>query len=606
MNNLSRWMIALVFCLGLSCCRVAYADKLSECFLDMDQADYSLLQFEAPFMAPMALSTQVEHRTFHGYFYPNSTTSTLAIRSDDGSTVTIAGYAQPLLANIDHGQQWEDIPHSLNALPTYTPHPGTADEITINYSNTVYNGKGDLDGISLYGLTGSGVVSDTPIALTALQYKIGGSDYMNVPVAPSILNVSLNQAVTFQDLNNSISSDIWPTGIIPNWTVTQSTGVSMSSPAPSTISVSSTSAGTSSACFTFNIQGCYTITVKYGATTINCIINVSNYSITISQNAGWSADKSNISGTFVSVHAYISGLSPNTNYLVTPMLGNTPIANTGTTVSVTYPYPNYYISSPDGPMYIGTDSNGNWGSASDMGYVNFDSTALLIDASNGTLHIQLSQGNNIYESNHIDNITSYNKTTNYGNSRLPGAGSMPPIMQPFFNAMNHSITLQSTTAVKQDIIDNLHLNSVFYIASHGDEYEVTNMGGVPISSFIQKFADCVTDTDGQRGWILSTDIATAVAKKTVSEPPFNIVELSCCYSAGYFKLGSYPGGNFVYDATGQRITMQVQDMAKSFGSIKANGNLISNAAFIGMIDPEDDAIGVVLVGKRVDKPHDFC
>ena len=68
MKSISRWMMALLLCLGAALCRGAYADNLSECFLDMDQADFPTLQFEAPFMAPMAYSTRVEHRTFHGFF----------------------------------------------------------------------------------------------------------------------------------------------------------------------------------------------------------------------------------------------------------------------------------------------------------------------------------------------------------------------------------------------------------------------------------------------------------------------------------------------------------------------------------------------------------
>ena len=275
MKNISLLMIALLLCLGAAKCQCAYADNLSECFLDMGQADYSVLQFEAPFMAPMALSTQIEHRTFHGFFYPNTPTSTLAIRSDDGSTVTITtGYTQPLLAKMNKGQQWEDIPHSLNALPTYTPHPGMADEITINYSNIVYNGDGDLDGLSLYGLNGSGSVTDVPIAVTTIQDQTGSGNFANAPLPPAVLTIAKGSTIAFQALNNSTDPSKWPTGIVPIWSISPIIGVSMTMvTSPTTASSSSSSCNVY-----FSTIGSYTLSVGYNTSQTNppvsTIINV--------------------------------------------------------------------------------------------------------------------------------------------------------------------------------------------------------------------------------------------------------------------------------------------------------------------------------------------
>ena len=90
-------------------------------------------------------STPDEEKTYQGTYKPEDNVK-LAIFSDDGCTVTIDGAV--VWSKKGSGQALPDINNSLRGLGSLRG--GQTYNIKVEYSNTVYTGQGDIDGVTLF------------------------------------------------------------------------------------------------------------------------------------------------------------------------------------------------------------------------------------------------------------------------------------------------------------------------------------------------------------------------------------------------------------------------------------------------------------------------
>lgn len=93
----------------------------------------------------------VDDKVFIGCFVPLTEKTKLAIFSDDGCDVWIDGVQ--ILANFGKGQHLPDLKQSFHIL-NFQPQVGKMHHIMVHYSNTIYNGKTDIDGCTLFAYDG--------------------------------------------------------------------------------------------------------------------------------------------------------------------------------------------------------------------------------------------------------------------------------------------------------------------------------------------------------------------------------------------------------------------------------------------------------------------
>ena len=229
-----------------------------------------------------------EHLSFHGWFYPDATTTSLAVLSDDGVDVYING--KRVLNNLDKGQAMPDIAHSLYQL-TYTPTVGQPDEILINYSNIVYTGDGDIDGVTLFAYNGGGQVSNDPICLAKVQYQYCANPYADSPVSPASLYIPQGQLINFKALSNATHGGAWPPGYTPTWAFNGDA---------SGVTLTSTLGATTSA--TFSDTGTYSLktTLTSNGVTSSIITNISVVSVSLDMDSLAQAQKL-FPGAFINV-----------------------------------------------------------------------------------------------------------------------------------------------------------------------------------------------------------------------------------------------------------------------------------------------------------------
>ncbi len=161
-------------------------------------------------------SLQVENsRTFTVNFLANSAADRLAILSDDGCNVLIqkldpnTGLSRAItyLSNKGVGQEFPNLGQSLHQLAFRPPSDAsptnqTSYTITVEYSNTIHTGTGDIDGMTLYAYTDGGAAptpTPTPRPLTLNADRITDTSahlYWTNSDAPNIQFYELFQGTT--------------------------------------------------------------------------------------------------------------------------------------------------------------------------------------------------------------------------------------------------------------------------------------------------------------------------------------------------------------------------------------------------------------------------
>lgn len=139
---------------------------------------------------PIYHSTQLEETTLEGDFTADADTTTLALFSDDGCDVSIGpdkDHLTKIWAARDQAQALPNLAASLYMLPT-TLTPGQTYHIKIDYSNVIYTGNGDIDGVTLFAF------KDTPpsVSMTAddpgdpnINQQVTGKVHASVDHLPS-------------------------------------------------------------------------------------------------------------------------------------------------------------------------------------------------------------------------------------------------------------------------------------------------------------------------------------------------------------------------------------------------------------------------------------
>lgn len=127
------------------------AESLSEILREMPSAQWNEVQAEAQRISNSGGlakgSTQAnEEKTYSGSYTPQHDMR-LAVLSDDGCNVTING--SQVLSRKGTGQALPDLGSSLQKIRTILT-AGSTYQITVEYSNTVYTGDSDIDGVTLF------------------------------------------------------------------------------------------------------------------------------------------------------------------------------------------------------------------------------------------------------------------------------------------------------------------------------------------------------------------------------------------------------------------------------------------------------------------------
>jgi hypothetical protein len=106
--------------------------------------------------------TVVDDVTFEGQFRAGSDRTQLAMFSDDGCDVFIDDMEKPVLKRFAVGQHLPDVNNQSFHLLDFKFKKGKVYRIRVHYANTVYNGKTDIDGATLFGFNGGGEILETP------------------------------------------------------------------------------------------------------------------------------------------------------------------------------------------------------------------------------------------------------------------------------------------------------------------------------------------------------------------------------------------------------------------------------------------------------------
>ena len=107
-----------------------------------------------------------ETETFEGSYTPNADVR-LAIFSDDGCNVAING--QSVWSAENQGQSLANLSQSLHIVGN-TLYAGQTYQIKVDYSNTVYKGNLDVDGVTLFAF-GAGTVNVSSMSIQRVNFS---------------------------------------------------------------------------------------------------------------------------------------------------------------------------------------------------------------------------------------------------------------------------------------------------------------------------------------------------------------------------------------------------------------------------------------------------
>ena len=145
--------LAALFC-GASARAAFGAQPLTAVLSDMAGAQWEVVQAMAVDQASndgprfrSAPDVVPFHETFEGDYTPTAANTRLALFSDDGCNVYIDGVKK--LAQKDVGQALPDITNSLNRI-NFALVAGQTYHIKVEYSNTFFTGRSDIDGATLF------------------------------------------------------------------------------------------------------------------------------------------------------------------------------------------------------------------------------------------------------------------------------------------------------------------------------------------------------------------------------------------------------------------------------------------------------------------------
>ena len=113
-------------------------------------------------------SVQVENEVFEGLFIPASTSTKLAVVSDDGVTVTIDGAATNI-TNFGSGQSDKEIDRVFKVINTPTFVVGRSYRIKVDYSNTIHADEHDFDGMTIFAFNGGGRTQEVNLIISRGQ-----------------------------------------------------------------------------------------------------------------------------------------------------------------------------------------------------------------------------------------------------------------------------------------------------------------------------------------------------------------------------------------------------------------------------------------------------
>jgi hypothetical protein len=131
---------------------VLAADRpITDIICDMGSFTIEQVRDEAAYQAqydqPKVRSTQLQTIRFSGTFTPTDSDKALVIFSDDGCRVTIDGVV--VFDRFNKGQHLPNLEQSFHLLPTFL-RKGETVTIVVEYSNILYTGEGDMDGVTLF------------------------------------------------------------------------------------------------------------------------------------------------------------------------------------------------------------------------------------------------------------------------------------------------------------------------------------------------------------------------------------------------------------------------------------------------------------------------
>ena len=112
---------------------------------------------------PYYKSNSVETRTYEGYFKAASSSSKLAILSDDGSSVWVNG--QQILGRAGQGQGFENFDSTFSLL-SQSFAAGQIYHVKVRYTNTSHLSDADVDGVSLWAYDGGGEMVTLSVTAT--------------------------------------------------------------------------------------------------------------------------------------------------------------------------------------------------------------------------------------------------------------------------------------------------------------------------------------------------------------------------------------------------------------------------------------------------------
>lgn len=202
----------------------------------------------SPGGTPVYHSTKLEETTLEGDFTADANTTSLAIFSDDGCDVSI-GPDVDHLTNIwnrrDQAQALPDLLNSLHVLPI-TLVAGSTYHIRVGYSNVIYTGDGDIDGVTLFTWANppaAVVPFSLSVSPTTVTLPVGGSGSTTVTVT-GISGFADTVSLGAYDLPPGVTASFAPASVQATGTSTLAFTVSQSTtPGSYSVTISGTYKG---------------------------------------------------------------------------------------------------------------------------------------------------------------------------------------------------------------------------------------------------------------------------------------------------------------------------------------------------------------------------
>jgi hypothetical protein len=151
-------------------------------FADLESSTFTQMTNQIASAGPVSPMSSTGTRFYRGAFSPGSTNARLAIRSDDGSDVSVNGVK--IVSKKGTGTHWEDLASSLTVLDYAFTNAGEYC-VEIDYENLAFT-AGDTDGVSLYAFDGGGSVRDGIAVWGADFLSVGCSATLSTCGDPSI------------------------------------------------------------------------------------------------------------------------------------------------------------------------------------------------------------------------------------------------------------------------------------------------------------------------------------------------------------------------------------------------------------------------------------